>query len=127
MPAHLTSGSESGLWPTPTAHNAKETNAPSESLRNTPTLAAQAGGQLNPTWVEWLMNWPIGWTELAPLSNEDFNDWFSKNSSGGAWWAQEPINVPRTAHNIPARTHRLRCIGNGQVPAVVFLAWNLLI
>ena len=52
------------MWPTPTAHNAKETNAPSESARNTPTLAAQDGGALNPTWVEWLMGWPIGHTDL---------------------------------------------------------------
>lgn len=49
------------LWPTPTAHNAKETNAPSEHNRNTPTLAAQAGGQLNPNWVGWLMGFPIAW------------------------------------------------------------------
>ena len=55
------------LWPTPTAHNAKETNAPSESERNTPTLAAQAGGSLNPMWVEWLMGWPLKWTDLKPL------------------------------------------------------------
>jgi hypothetical protein len=48
-------------WPTPTAHNAKETNAPSESERNTPTLAAQVGGQLNPDWVGWLMGFPIAW------------------------------------------------------------------
>lgn len=26
-----------------------------------------AGGRLNPTWVEWLMGWPIGWTALKPL------------------------------------------------------------
>jgi hypothetical protein len=25
---------------------------------------AKNGGQLNPEWVEWLMGWPIGWTEL---------------------------------------------------------------
>ena len=24
----------------------------------------QAGGQLNPTWVEWLMGFPLGWTDL---------------------------------------------------------------
>jgi hypothetical protein len=30
--------------PTPTAHNAKETNAPSEALRNEPTLASRVGG-----------------------------------------------------------------------------------
>ena len=52
---------------TPTAHNSKETNAPSEMNRNTPTLAAQAGGKLNPMWVEWLMGWPLGWTDLKPL------------------------------------------------------------
>ena len=54
-------------WTTPTAHNSKETNAPSESTRNTPSLAAQAGGKLNPTWVEWLMGWTLGWTDLKPL------------------------------------------------------------
>ena len=52
-------------WSTPTAHNAKETNAPLESNLNTPTLAAQAGGPLNPTWVEWLMGWPLGWTDCG--------------------------------------------------------------
>ncbi len=24
-------------------------------------------GKLNPMWVEWLMGWPLGWTELKPL------------------------------------------------------------
>ena len=28
-------------------------------------LNDQCGGQLNPTWVEWLMGFPIGWTELS--------------------------------------------------------------
>ena len=95
------------FWPTPTAHMAKETNAPSEHNRNTPTLTAQVnwptprasdfkgatsaeamskaaargfnpnlpeataasvgGGKLNPTWVEWLMGWPLEWTDLKPL------------------------------------------------------------
>ena len=26
------------------------------------------GGSLNPTWVEWLMGWPLGWTDLKPLA-----------------------------------------------------------
>ena len=51
-------------WPTPTAHNAKEGAFPAEYTRNTPTLAARAGGALNPTWVEWLMGWPLEWTAL---------------------------------------------------------------
>ena len=41
------------------------------------------------------------------------------------WWATEP-DVGRVAHGVAARVDRLRCIGNGQVPAVVPLAWNLL-
>ena len=28
------------------------------------TLSAQAGGALNPTWVEWLMGFPLGHTDL---------------------------------------------------------------
>jgi hypothetical protein len=27
-------------------------------------------GQLNPTWVEWLMGWPLGWTDLKPLATD---------------------------------------------------------
>ena len=61
------------MWPTPTSHMAKETNAPSEHNRNTPTLTAQAGGKLNPMWVEWLMGWPLGWTDLKPLEMDKFH------------------------------------------------------
>ena len=63
------------MWPTPTAHNAKELNAPSEATRNTPTLAASVGGKLNPTWVEWLMGWPVGWTDCAPLETDKYQQW----------------------------------------------------
>ena len=55
---------EAVFWPTPTAHNAKEGAYPSEYERNTPTLSAQAGGKLNPMWVEWLMGFPLGHTDL---------------------------------------------------------------
>ena len=33
-------------------------------------LTPQNGGQLNPTWVEWLMGWPLGWTDLKPLETD---------------------------------------------------------
>ena len=32
-------------------------------------------GQLNPLWVEWLMGWPIGWTDLKPLETDKFQQW----------------------------------------------------
>ena len=63
------------LWRTPTAHNAKECNAPSERERNTPTLAAQAGGSLNPTWVEWLMGWPLGHTDCDASETDKYQQW----------------------------------------------------
>lgn len=37
-----------------------------------PHLNDQIGGQLNPTWVEWLMGWPLGWTDLKPLEMGKF-------------------------------------------------------
>jgi hypothetical protein len=33
-------------------------------------LGTQIGGSLNPTWVEWLMGLPLGWTALEPLGME---------------------------------------------------------
>ena len=33
--------------------------------RRTKNRNDQIGGQLNPTWVEWLMGFPIGWTDLS--------------------------------------------------------------
>ena len=60
-------------FPTPTAHNSKEGNYPSERNRKTPTLATHAGGKLNPMWVEWLMGWPLGWTDLKPLATDKYH------------------------------------------------------
>lgn len=68
-------GSMVKLYPTPTAHISKEGAFPSEYNRNTPTLTSVAtqednkppqSGSLNPTWVEWLMGFPIGHTDLKP-------------------------------------------------------------
>ena len=42
-----------------------------------------------------------------------------------SWWKSEP-DVGRVAHGVAARVDRLRCIGNGQVPAVAALAWKTL-
>ena len=67
-------GIESGsLLPTPMCHNSKEGAFPSEYNRKTPSLATHAGGKLNPTWVEWLMGWTLGWTDLKPLETDKFH------------------------------------------------------
>jgi len=46
-------------------------------------------------------------------------------ASCSGWWATEP-DVGRVAHGVAARVDRLKAIGNGQVPAVAALAWNIL-
>jgi len=35
----------------------------------------RAGGKLNPMWVEWLMAWPMGWTDSEPLGMDRFQEW----------------------------------------------------
>ena len=40
-----------------------------------------AGGSLNPTWVEWLMGWPLGWSDSKPLETAKFQRWL--RSHGG--------------------------------------------
>ena len=38
------------------------------------------GGSLNPMWVEWLMGWPIEWTDCAPLEMGKFRQWQRSHS-----------------------------------------------
>jgi hypothetical protein len=33
------------------------------------------GGSLNPTWVEWLMGWPLGWTDSVLSATDRFRQW----------------------------------------------------
>lgn len=63
------------MWPTPTAQDAKNNGPPSQMERNTKPLNAEVGGALNPPWVEWLMGWPIGWTDLQPLETVKYRQW----------------------------------------------------
>jgi DNA (cytosine-5)-methyltransferase 1 len=68
------------MWPTPCARDWKDTpgmarsstNADGSTRKRTDQLARRVyaeedtpkgGGYLNPTWVEWLMGFPLGWTE----------------------------------------------------------------
>ena len=57
--------SQRSTWATPTVHG--NYNRAGVSAKSGDGLATQAGGSLNPTWVEWLMGWPLGWTDLKPL------------------------------------------------------------
>ena len=63
------------LWPTPRASDgSKGIRTPEGAARvrerrrhyGLDLQTAVGSGQLNPEWVEWLMGYPIGWTELKP-------------------------------------------------------------
>ena len=46
-----------------------------ESQERSRNLNDQLGGKLNPNWIDWLMGWPIGWTDLNPLAMDRFRRW----------------------------------------------------
>jgi len=66
-------------WPTPVKsdHSARRPSKGWQGNSDLPSVVwTESGGrenptmppaQLNATWVEWLMGWPLGWTDLKPL------------------------------------------------------------
>ncbi len=66
-------------WPTPKAADATgggQHNCPVGQMHLRDAVKqGQPGGQLNPTWVEWLMGWPLGWTDCAALATDKFRQW----------------------------------------------------
>lgn len=64
-------------WPTP--HANCHTGPGSSGRDGGENLQTAAGGALNPPWVEWLMGWPIGATDLKPLEMESFRQWLEKH------------------------------------------------
>ena len=69
-------------WPTPTAMNftggaalCKWGGAGARKKLATMVTPEEMNGPLNPVWVEWLMGWPTGWTDLKPLATAKFHEW----------------------------------------------------
>jgi hypothetical protein len=68
-----TCGSDSGFVHTPTC----TANYAAPSMQKWPSCRAfvRAFGRPSPTNHEWLMGWPIGWTDLQPLATDRFRQW----------------------------------------------------
>ena len=72
-------------WPTPQASDNRDRGhlgmpAIQRRLKKGKQLTlgmsvSDTSGALNPPWVEWLMGWPIGWTDLKPLAMDKFQQW----------------------------------------------------
>lgn len=41
----------------------------------------QVGGQLNPTWEDWFMGWPIGWTDARHSATDRFRQWCASHGA----------------------------------------------
>ena len=82
--------SRPATWPTPCASEGLDCGTNWASLaavdkggriarrmatRGGPETQQSPAAQLNPNWVEWLMGWPIGWTDLGPLATDKFRQW----------------------------------------------------
>ena len=64
--------------PTPSATDYKGSSKPGQrrgQLTDPAMGVLPPGGKLNPTWVEWLMGWPTGWTDLKPLAMDKYRQW----------------------------------------------------
>jgi len=66
-------------WPTPTAVTntggaalCKWGGSGSREMLKKIVTPEELNGALNPTWVEWLMGWPLGWTDLEPLATDKY-------------------------------------------------------
>lgn len=104
------------LWPTPTKSDGSG-GPGSSGMAGGLNLRTAVGGQLNPAWVERMMGWPDGWTDLAlrepvPVPTGWGEDWEG--------------DVPRTVPGVPHRAARLKALGNGQVPQAAAAAWLML-
>lgn len=62
------------MWPTPKSSPSgpgyARTNRPESGDDLATSVARDTPGQLNPTWVEWLMGFPEGWTDLEDSATQ---------------------------------------------------------
>ena len=91
--AMTTNGSGSGYWPTPAASDWKGSPKP-ETVSKRAALSSRGvrlpeemtrrgllpGGVHNPEFSEWLMDWPISWSDIKPLAMDKFRAWQQQHS-----------------------------------------------
>jgi len=78
-------------WPTPGANedsyrlggDTQQSNSLGAMARREAISEGSPSGQLNPTWVEWLMGFPPGWTDCEHLATPSFRKSL-KRSGGGS-------------------------------------------
>ena len=75
-PDWSTTGRESGYWPTPKSQEPGWTNDKyGDCLVKRWWRLTGIKGRANPAFQEFLMAWPVGWTDLNPLEMDRFQQW----------------------------------------------------
>ena len=89
------------MWPTPTRSDHIHSfaiNPRKNDQRGGDTLGERVqktggdGGKLNPTWVEWLMGWPLGFTDLKQSATDRFRQWLRSHGAS----LEAPLSKPQT-------------------------------
>jgi len=78
-------------WPTPRAESgvSRKPGTGGKCLQEEARKSVGANtGMLNPMWVEWLMGWPLGWTDLKQSGMDKFQQWCERH---GTSCAKEPL------------------------------------
>lgn len=124
MPNLATQVDEKQNWPTPTAADHRDRGGPSlpsiqrrKEIGKSIELSMTVDGALNADWVEALMGWPVGWTDLKPMEPQSWWDY--------DWDKWEP-DIPRAITGQKDRAKRQKAIGNGQVSLCMAVAWEIL-
>lgn len=102
------------LWPTPSCIGINGgSNSRAAALKRGSSAQEVNSGSLNPTWVEWLMHWPLNWTSLEPLANEQFDKWSQDGSAvvrgdrmRPVWFDAEPTQAPQGPKPVQQRAEQ---------------------
>ena len=111
--AMTSSAGRSDTYDTPTVHG----DGGSGRKGNVPKFV-----QLNPDWVEWLMGWPVGWTD--PECDRPW-PFLPLGADPADLPPAMPGYVPRTTMRRDSRAARIRALGNGQVPKCASSAFRI--
>lgn len=96
-------------FPTPTANEdacGTTKGKMQKMLGNHPEVRNQGEGTLNPDWVEWLMGFETGWTDI------------DRKKTVKTSWKKEP-KTPRITQKIENKKARLKALGNAVVPQMM--------
>jgi hypothetical protein len=91
-----------------------------EDIDEVRKMGAGNGGQLNADWVERLMGYPEGWTDID-AGNIDTADPYPAAWADGSW-----DTIPRVVTKQKNRKARLKGLGNAIVPQCAAYLWGMI-